>query len=73
MLQAFVDLPEFWLLPDEFLHQLLALFALHIDNLDATLLQIRLSTKKCNVLTNNNSRDPIKYASSGTHVALNQG
>jgi len=36
--------PYFGFLLDEFLHQLFAFLALHIDNLNASLLQIRLTS-----------------------------
>jgi hypothetical protein len=62
-------LPVLGLLADEFTHQILALLALNIHNLNTTLLQIRFAAEERLVLAEHNTVDLIQNASTGAHVA----
>ena len=62
-------LPVLRLLADEFTHQVLALLALNIHNLNTTLLQVRLAAEESLVLAEYNTVDLVKDASTGAHIA----
>ena len=62
-------LPVLRLLADEFTHQVLALLALNIYNLNTTLLQIRLAAEERLVLAEYKTVNLVQNASTGAHVA----
>lgn len=63
-----VNLPDFWFLLDEFLHQLLAFLALHIHDLNTSFLEVFFSTKKGLVLPNYDTGNFIKNTCASTRV-----
>ena len=62
-------LPVLRLLADKFTHQLLAFLAFNVHNLNATLLQIRLTAEERLVLAEYNTVDLVQNASTGAHIA----
>jgi len=62
---ASVHLPDFGLLLNEQVHQVLTLLTLQNNDLNASLPQVRFAAKESLVLSNHNSRDPIEDAGSG--------
>ena len=63
------NLPIFRLLANELAHQLFALFALNVDDLDATLLEVLLATDKSLVLAKDDAVDLVEDACARAHVA----
>ena len=61
--------PVLRLLANELAHQLLALLALHIDNLDAARLEVRLAAEESVVLAEHDAGDLVEDAGAGAHVA----
>ena len=68
-----VNSPVLRLLANEIAHQLLALLALHIDDLNAARLEVRLATEESLVLAEDNAGDLVEDAGAGAHVAGREG
>ena len=62
------DSPVPGLLADELVHQLFALLALHVDDLDAARLEVRLATQESLILAEHDAGDLVEDAGTGAHV-----
>jgi hypothetical protein len=68
-LKSIVNSPVLGLLANELAHQLLALLALNVDDLDAARLEVRLATKESVVLAEHDAGYLVEDAGAGAHVA----